>query len=56
MIYWNHNRSRSRRGFEEDNGMRDLGMMVTLTDVVVHEKGGNGRTYRVCSRSSNLED
>lgn len=56
MICWNHNRSCSRRGFEEDNEMRDLDMMVTVTDVVVHEKGGNARTYRVCSRSSNLED
>jgi len=56
MICWNHNRSRSRWGFEEDNEMRDLDMMVIVTDVVVHEKGGNGRTHCVCSRSSNRED
>jgi len=32
MICWNHNRSRSSGGFEENNETRDLDMMVTVTN------------------------
>ena len=56
MICWNHSRSRSRRVLEEDNDVRDMGMMVTVKDVEAHEMGGNRRTYHLCSGSSNMED
>ena len=56
MICWNHSRSRSNRGLEEDNDVRDLNMMVNATNAEAHEMGGNRRTYHLCSGSSNMED